>query len=68
MAQAVGLRYRTAHRWVSAYRRFGLGNLARKKRTDRGSAAQSRPSFKRPLEVWPHNSRLCQLGRVTGKL
>jgi hypothetical protein len=33
---AAGIPFRTAQRWVSLYRQFGLGALARKKRTDNG--------------------------------
>lgn len=36
VAQATGLSYRTAQRWVAQYRRFGLAALARKRRDDRG--------------------------------
>ncbi len=34
LAAAAGIPFRTAQRWVSLYRQFGLGALARKKRTD----------------------------------
>ena len=36
VAQAAGIPYRTAHRLVSEYRRYGFAALARKKRADRG--------------------------------
>ncbi len=36
VAQTAGISYRTAHRWVTQYRRFGLAALARKQREDRG--------------------------------
>jgi putative transposase len=36
VAAAAGIPFRTAQRWVSLYRQFGLGALARKKRTDTG--------------------------------
>jgi hypothetical protein len=35
-AVAAGIPFRTAQRWVSLYRQFGLAALARKKRTDNG--------------------------------
>lgn len=36
VAQAAGIPYRTAQRWVALYRMFGLAALARKHRSDRG--------------------------------
>ena len=36
IARASGIPYRTAQRWVAAYRRFGLLALARKQRDDQG--------------------------------
>ena len=36
VAKASGIPYRTAHRMVSEYRRFGLAALVRKRRSDRG--------------------------------
>lgn len=36
IAQAHGLPYRTARRWVSRYRQYGLAGLARKRRQDKG--------------------------------
>lgn len=36
VANAAGIPYRTAHRWVAQYRKFGLAALARKTRIDRG--------------------------------
>jgi hypothetical protein len=36
VARTAGISYRTAHRWVTQYRRFGLAALARKQREDRG--------------------------------
>lgn len=37
VAQQAGIPYRTAQRWASSYRRFGLAALARKGRADCGS-------------------------------
>ena len=36
VADAAGVPYRTAQRWVAQYRLFGLVALARKRREDRG--------------------------------
>jgi len=36
VARAAGIPYRTAHRWLTQYRLFGLAALARKTRDDRG--------------------------------
>lgn len=36
VAQAAGIPYRTAQRWIALYRMFGLAALARKHRSDRG--------------------------------
>jgi len=36
IARQAGIPYRTTHRWMSRYRRFGLAGLARKPREDRG--------------------------------
>lgn len=36
IAKEAGIPYRTLHRWISRYRRFGLAGLARKPREDRG--------------------------------
>ena len=36
IAKEAGIPYRTVHRWMSRYRRFGLTGLARKPREDRG--------------------------------
>ena len=36
IARKAGIPYRTIHRWLSRYRRFGLAALARKARQDRG--------------------------------
>ena len=36
IARNAGIPYRTIHRWLTRYRRFGLAALARKAREDRG--------------------------------
>src|ERR1017187_4506935 len=57
VAAAVGIPFRTAQRWVSLYRQFGLAALARKKRTDNGPAprdvgqAQGGPRRPRPTKA-----------------
>jgi hypothetical protein len=46
VAQAAGIPYRTAHRWLARYRLFGLAGLARKARDDRGArrAVSTKPA------------------------
>lgn len=46
VASEAGLAYRTAVRWVSLYRRFGLAALARKGRADRGRRRALSHEFK----------------------
>jgi putative transposase len=48
VAATAGIPFRTAQRWVSLYRQFGLTALARKKRTDTG---QHREISARPKEA-----------------
>jgi len=50
VAQAAGVSYRTAHRWVTQYRRFGLAALARKQREDRGERCAISPGLKEVVE------------------
>ena len=42
--------YRTAQRWVSLFRRFGLTSLARKGRTDRGGRRVLSPTMQKLVE------------------
>lgn len=50
LAQESGIPYRTAIRWVSLYRRFGLTALARKGRTDRGGRRVLSPTLQKVVE------------------
>jgi putative transposase len=50
VAQAAGIPYRTAHRLVAEYRRFGLAALVRKKRTDRGERRAVSAKLKEAIE------------------
>jgi putative transposase len=50
VALAAGIPYRTAQRWVSQYRLFGLAALARKKREDRGERRAVSEKVKKVIE------------------
>jgi putative transposase len=50
VARTAGISYRTAHRWVTQYRRFGLAALARKQREDRGVRRAVSPKLKEIIE------------------
>jgi putative transposase len=50
VAQAAGIPYRTAHRLVSEYRRFGLAALVRRKRADRGERRSVSVQLKEAIE------------------
>jgi putative transposase len=50
VAQAAGILYRTAHRWLAQYRRFGLAALARKTRVDRGERRAASGELKQAIE------------------
>src|SRR5437867_309977 len=50
VARAVGISYRTAHRWVAQYRLFGLAALTRKKREDRGERRAVSAKLKEVIE------------------
>src|SRR3954447_23926174 len=50
VALAAGIPYRTAHRWVSQYRQFGLAALARKARGDRGARRAVSPKITEAIE------------------
>lgn len=50
VALAAGLPYRTAHRWVTQYRRFGLAALARRARDDRGERRAVSQKIKDAIE------------------
>src|ERR1017187_8538261 len=50
VAAAAGSPFRTAQRWVSLYRRFGLAALARRKRTDTGEHREISAKLKEAIE------------------
>src|ERR1022692_4918516 len=50
VAAAAGIPFRTAQRWVSLYRQFGLTALARKKRTDIGQHHEMSAKLKEAIE------------------
>ena len=50
VARAVGIPYRTAHRWVSQYRHFGLVALTRKTREDRGERRAASTRLREVIE------------------
>lgn len=50
VAQAAGVPYRTAHRWLAGYRLFGLVALARRGREDRGERRAVSANVKRIIE------------------
>jgi putative transposase len=50
VAAAAEIPFRTAQRWVSLYRRFGLTALARKKRTDTGQHREISAKLKEAIE------------------
>jgi putative transposase len=50
VAQAAGIPYRTAQRWVALYRMFGLAGLARKHRKDRGERRAVSARLKEVIE------------------
>ena len=50
VAAAAGIPFRTAQRWVSLYRQFGLAALARRKRTDTGEHREISAKLKEAIE------------------
>src|ERR1019366_2774780 len=50
VAAAAGIPFRTAQRWVSSYRQFGLTALARKRRTDTGVHREVSAKLKKAIE------------------
>lgn len=50
VAQAAGIPYRTAQRWVALYRMFGLSGLTRKHRSDRGERRAVSARLKEVIE------------------
>ena len=50
VAAAAGISFRTAQRWVSLYRQFGLAALARKRRTDTGQHREISAKLREAIE------------------
>src|ERR1035441_1631162 len=50
VAAAAGISFRTAQRWVSLYRQFGLTALARKRRTDASQHREMSAKLKEAIE------------------
>src|ERR1700761_1367510 len=57
VANDAGLPFRTAQRWVSQYRKFGLVALARKSRSDRGGRRVVSPKIRAAIEALALESR-----------
>jgi putative transposase len=77
VARQAGIPYRTAQRWVSLYRRFGLAALARKRRADCGARRSLSPRMqnvveglalqKPPLPVAALYRQVCRLAQQAGE-
>jgi putative transposase len=77
IARTTNIPYRTMHRWLTRYRRFGLAALARKAREDRGKRRTLSPRFLEvaealalevpPLPIAAIYRRICQIAKDTGK-
>ena len=52
IAMTTNIPYRTIHRWLTRYRRFGLAALARKAREDRGKRRALSPDLCRWQRPW----------------
>lgn len=50
VAQQAGVAYRTAKRWLSSYRQFGLAGLARQSRNDKGQQRSIPDALKQLIE------------------
>src|ERR1700674_3087802 len=76
IAKNAGIPYRTIHRWMTQYRRFGLVALARKGREDRGKRRALSPRLLEivealaletpPLPIAAIYRRICQIAQHTG--
>jgi Helix-turn-helix domain len=76
IARTTKIPYRTIHRWLTRYRRFGLAALARKAREDRGKRRALSPRLMQvaealalevpPLPVAAIYRRICQIAKDTG--
>ena len=51
IARTTNIPYRTMHRWLTRYRRFGLAALARKAREDRGKRRTLSPRLMEVAEA-----------------
>src|SRR3954465_3595781 len=77
VARDAGVPYRTAQRWVSLYRRFGLGALARTLGADRGTrrrlsariqqAGEGLPLQKPPLPITTLYRQVARIAREQGE-
>jgi putative transposase len=75
IARTTKIPYRTIHRWLTRYRRFGLAALARKAREDRGKRRALSPRLMKvaealalevpPLPVAAIYRRICQIAKDT---
>jgi putative transposase len=76
IARTTNIPYRTMHRWLTRYRRFGLAALARKAREDRGKRRTLSPRLLEvaealalevpPLPIAAIYRRICQIAKDTG--
>ena len=76
IARTTKIPYRTIHRWLTRYRRFGLAALARKAREDRGKRRALSPRLMQvaealalevpPLPVAAIYRWICQIAKDTG--
>jgi len=67
VADAAGVPYRTAQRWVAQYRLFGLVALARKRRGDRGERRVVSAKLKEVIEGLALQSRPCRSRLYSGR-
>ena len=68
VAAAAQIPFRTAQRWVSLYRQFGLTALARKKRTDIGQHPRFRQSSRKPSRASRYRNRRWRSRRFAARL
>jgi putative transposase len=76
IARTTNISYRTMHRWLTRYRRFGLAALARKAREDRGKRRTLSPRLMEvaealalevpPLPIAAIYRRICKVAKDTG--
>jgi len=78
IARNAGIPYRTIHRWLTRYRRFGLAALARKAREDRGKRRALSPQLLEavealalevpPLPIAAIYRRVCEIAQKTDRV